>query len=393
MSPLFPDHLRLLKLLNRSSVLTMIRKEGPLSRAELAERIGLSRPSISAIVEELLAANLVREIGRGPSSGGRRPIMLEFNAQAYYIIGAVFEGLTLSAAITDLNGQVVCRAQTQLTKTQGEDAAVKVAGFLHELCQTQNLQPVQLLGIGIGVPGVTDPRSGTVSAAPSVGWIKHFPLRPVLEESFHLPVLIENDVNVVALGEMWRGAGQGVENMAVMHVGTGIGAGLVTGGRLFRGVSGAAGEIGHLPVGTGSRQPKDFGIYERNWSSPAVLARLAELCGRLSSEDAVRPLAALCRLAAESEAANALFREACRHYAYGVASLACVFNPTLVVLAGQLVDIGPQGLALVRNWVDQWVPFPPTITFAALKDLAGNIGAALAVLHSEEETMIQNTLC
>lgn len=386
------DHLYLIKLLNRSNVLSLIKNEGPLSRVELSERTGLSRPTISAIVEELLAAKLIREVGKGPSSGGRRPILLEFNATAYYIMGALFEGTTLSSIITDLEGRIVLKDETEIANTVGDKAVEKVIEFLKNLYRKSRLPPKKLLGVGIGVPGIVDLEKETVSLAPSVGWIKNFPIKGALEEALGVPVIIENDVNAVTLGEMWKGVGRNVNKLAVFHVGTGIGAGLVIDGKLYRGYSGAAGEIGHLPIGAGKRNPDEFGIYEKNWACPAMRKFLRENFTDLPEEKIQFPIKTLIELSKTDKRAEDYLEEACVHWAYGIASIICVFNPELVILAGQLIHLGEKGIEKIKKKINDWVPFSPRIEFASLGELAGNIGAALSVLHSEEETIIENII-
>lgn len=386
------DHLQLIKLLNRSDVLSLIRKKGPISRADIAEVTGLSRPSISSIVDKLISADLVKEVGRGPSSGGRRPIMLKFNACSYFIIGALFEGSTLSAVVTDLEGQILANGKTRISKVRGHEAVTKVADFLKDLYDLHKFPKEKLLGVGIGIPGVTWPKTGTVSLAPSVGWIKDFPLKQALEEKLNTPVIIENDVNTVALGEMWKGAGQGVKNLAVFHVGTGIGAGLITSGRLYRGFNGSAGEIGYFPIGAGSSNVGEFGLYEKNWALPTISKHLKENFGISSDEDLKNPVSTLVNLAGENEDANEYLQKACKNWAYGIACLICVFNPALVILAGELRNIKKEGLKVIKEHLENWLPFVPKLTFASLGDSAGNIGAALTVIHKEEDTIIKNSL-
>lgn len=386
------DHLNLIKLLNRSSVLRLIREKGPISRVDLAERTGLSRPTISNIVEELLKAKLVHEVGKGPSSGGKRPILLEFNTAAYYIIGALFEGTTLTAVVTDLEGSILLKGETEIVNTTGSDTVERMIDFLTGLLEKGGISKKKLLGVGIGLPGVTDRENGTVSLAPSAGWINRFPVKSALEDALNVPVIIENDVNAVALGEMWKGAGRDHKNLVVFHVGTGIGAGLVINGKIYRGSTGAAGEVGHLPIGPGERNFDEFGIYEKNWACPAVKKFLRENYPDLPESRLHFPVKTLMELSKTDEDAAEYLKQACLHWAYGIASIICVVDTDLVILAGHLTHLGEKGLREIRERIKRWIPFAPEIEFASLGELAGNMGAVLTVLHSEEDTIIENIM-
>ncbi|MBX6396256.1 MAG: ROK family protein, partial [Alicyclobacillaceae bacterium] len=192
----------------------------------------------------------------------------------------------------------------------------------------------------------------------------------------------------MALGEFYKGAGRGVQNLVYMHVGTGIGAGIVLDGQLYRGFSDAAGEIGYMIVGDPAQGAgREFGTFEGNYSTAAVRERmmahpeLQALCRDLApGESVIQRLADEARTSTE---AGRLFEDICLHWAYGIANLVCVLNPELVILGGDLVHIGDHGLSYIRDRLARLVPIVPDVRLAQLGSRAGVVGAFFYVLESD----------
>ncbi len=230
---------------NRSLVLQTLYSTGTLSRADLARETGLTRVTISDLVAELIAEGLVVETGqREGIRPGKPATMLEFHRAAFQIVGidlsahAGFRG-----AVLDLDGQVVERAETALAGSTGSEATAKVVALVETLLAAATL-PV--LGIGVGSPGVVD-LAGVVLSAPNLGWAGET-LQATLEARFGLPVLVSNDANAAALAE--HSFGDADADMMLVKVGHGVGAGLLLDGSPLFGSRFAAGEIGHVVVGT-----------------------------------------------------------------------------------------------------------------------------------------------
>ncbi|MET0447234.1 MAG: ROK family transcriptional regulator [Aeromicrobium sp.] len=230
---------------NRSLVLQTLYSTGTLSRADLARETGLTRVTISDLVAELIAEGLVVETGqREGVRPGKPATMLEFHRAAFQIVGidlsahAGFRG-----AVLDLDGQVVERAETALAGSTGSEATAKVVALVETLLAAATL-PV--LGIGVGSPGVVD-LAGVVLSAPNLGWAGET-LQATLEARFGLPVLVSNDANAAALAE--HSFGDADADMMLVKVGHGVGAGLLLDGSPLFGSRFAAGEIGHVVVGT-----------------------------------------------------------------------------------------------------------------------------------------------
>lgn len=376
-----PATARLMRQLNRHNVLMAVRRHGPVSRAEVAAETGLSQPAVTAIVRELMKLGLVQEVGTGQSSGGRPPIMLVFNPSAQFVLAASLEGDRIRAALADLSGTIFAEREGE---ARGGDPAGSLIHFLHGLIKEAHEHPARLAAIGVGVPGITHRTQGTVSHAPALGWMQAVPLRALLEQHFEVPVAVENDVNLMLLGEHFRGAGQGTSNLALMHVGEGIGAGIMLDGALFRGPNDAAGEVGYLPLGPLiNRGPTDFGLFERHYSALGLQNRMLQSGLPNSPELEEQPVAVLRSLAQmQIPWAKAIYEDALCQWAYALTAIVCILNPERVLLAGDAVACAEDGLETVRATLASLVPVPPDVRFASLGSRAVLIGAINSALQA-----------
>ena len=194
--------------LNRSIVLNIIRQEGTISRAEIAQRTKLSRSAVSNIIDRLLDEGIVHDTGTGESNGGRRPIMLSFNYSAGHVMGLDVGANHLLSIVTDLEGNIIAEHQQPFSVDAGPEKGLPVIlEHLRELLSRTTLQSNRVLGLGVGVPGPLDHTTGTVIAPPIMpGW-NLFPLKQYLSKEFNLPVYVENDATWVRW--LRNGAGQG----------------------------------------------------------------------------------------------------------------------------------------------------------------------------------------
>jgi len=241
-SKVLPEHAR---GHNRSLVLQTLYRAGQQSRADIARETGLTRVTVSDLVAELIVEGLVVEMGqREDARPGKPATLLELNALAFQIIGidlseyAIFRG-----AVLDLRGRVISRVEVPLESSRGADATAKVAALVQSLVSAATLP---ILGVGVGSPGIVN-LEGVVLTAPNLGWAGE-PLQQTLADRFGLPVLVINDANAAALAEHSFGGAD--SDMILIKVGHGVGAGLLLDGSPFFGGRSAAGEIGHVVVGT-----------------------------------------------------------------------------------------------------------------------------------------------
>jgi len=237
-----------MRKINRTAVLEFLHLVKTTSRTEMADRLNISLPSITRIVDQLIVSGLVRSTGQKESGRGRGRDLLELNVEENLVIGIDLGGSHISGALVNLGGTIIRQFRDSIFGQSGEENYEKLAAFLQMILADSRDQASRILGIAIGVPGILDSRNGIVRLAPGLGW-QDFPLMQRLEQITRLPVILENDVNLAALGEQWFGAGRGVRDLVVVAIGTGIGAGIILDGNLYRGHSESSGEVGYILPG------------------------------------------------------------------------------------------------------------------------------------------------
>jgi predicted NBD/HSP70 family sugar kinase len=371
-----PADLALIRELNERIVLSLLRREGPISRAELARRSNLSRSTVSSIVAALLEGGLVRETGIGSSQGGRRPIMVEFNYQSSLAIGIELGCTALTLLLTDLDANVIRRVQRPLDIAAGPGTCIdQVAALVSETLAATHVAREKIVGVGIGVPAPLSAVTGRPIAPPVMpGW-HDVPLRGLLEDAVGLNVFVENDANLGALAEHRWGAARAQQNTAYLYLGgAGIGCGLILDGRLYRGDIGSAGEIGHLLVEEqgpschcGAR-----GCLEALVGAPALLAR-ARVAGLPCKR--VEDLAALARQG--NPQAGALVAQAGEYLGVAIAGILNMINPGRVVIGGGLAASGNMLFEPLRSMLRQR---GLTIAVEHVEIVSGALGADVVAI-------------
>ena len=239
---------RISRRFSQRSVMEAIVQAGPISRASIAKQTGLSKQTISEIVRLLEQEGWVEETGRTSGHVGRSAVTYELVVDAAFIVAVDLGGTKVRVAITDLAGQILVE-ETMPTGMQGGDALVKaIAALALQAAAKRGISRGKIRLAVIGVPGAPDHRTGRVLLAPNIRGFDAMDVAAAFESAFGVDVLIENDVNLAVLGEHWQGRGQGVDNLAYVALGTGIGGGLIVGGQLVKGAGNAAGELGFLPI-------------------------------------------------------------------------------------------------------------------------------------------------
>ncbi|ADB33102.1 ROK family protein [Kribbella flavida DSM 17836] len=321
MQPVRVGSKELIREINSSLVLGELRG-GLVSRTELAKRTGLSLPTVSEIVGELIGTGVVEEREIASSGGGRRPVLLGLKPDAGYVIGIKLTETRVVAVLTDLNAAIVQRATVAVANDDVDTVVRTVAAVVKRF--TAKVGPVY--GVGVGLAGMIDRASGVVRHATYSDW-HDVDLAALLEKRTGLPVVVDNDVNTLVANEQWFGAGRGVSDVAVVSIGRGVGLGMVLDGRLYRGAGGGAGEFGHTKVAPdgpvcacGAR-----GCLESLIGEPAILTAT----GTSSIEQAVD----LAR--GGDDAARAVFDHVGRTLGTAVGNLVNLLNPKLIVLAGE----------------------------------------------------------
>ena len=382
----------LLRKLNESAVLELIRRGGPITRSDVSQRLHLSLPTITRIVTDLIEENLVRELSPADSRGGRRPALLEFNSRANLVIG-VYVGQRLIGALADLNGQIIERRSAP--SLPGEAGVERLIALIKELHAHAASLGTAVRGAGVGVPSIVTYPWGVVALAPGLGW-RDLPLKERLQQALSLPVLVENEVNLIALGESWRGAGQGIRNLICVSLGTGIGAGLVLGGQLYRGSHNAAGEVGYVVPNTKylGKRVNGFGTMERLADRNGLVERArvhlaAGVRSSLSglSDREVTAEAVLEAASAGDPLACSVVSETTDYLGIAIANLACIIDPERIVLSGDLAEYAGLFVEPIRSRIEGLVPAMPEIVVSELRMDAAVLGAVAVVMRETSDAL------
>lgn len=384
---LSPGTPRLLRRLNDRSALELLLAAGPLTRAELGELTGLSKVTAGQLLARLEERGLVEVAGE--RAGGRGP-----NAALYGVVpsSAYVAGLevlpeSVTVGVADITGEVV--VEITVDPLDGGDPVKTVRGAVERACAAARIELARLRAFVIGTRGVVDPRTGDVRFSLDLpGW--HVGVLESLRETLGASVTIENDVNLVALAEHRYGVAAGQDDFAVLWTGVGQGLGVMLGGRLHRGVSGGAGEIGWLPV-PGEPLPTEVarpasGSYQRLVGHEA-LAGLAAAHGvpGLSVPEQLRT--------AVAQDAESYLDEVAARLAVGVAAVSVVLDPGLVVLSGEVGRAGGERLAAkVEEAVARFCPTRPEVRATGVTGNPVLRGALVAALEQAREQVFSDTV-
>ena len=364
----------LLKRLNEETVLDTIRAGAPISRAEIARRAGISKPTVSLALRSLLGAGLVREAADGPAGPTYGAVYFEPVPEAALVLGIDLGARFLRGALSDLTGSVRARQDVEVAGPDAQSALTAIVELRDALVRAAALSGDLIDDVVVGVPGVVEQRGGVVRLATNIPGLDGRRYGAELAERLGVRVTVENDVNLAALGERRLGVARGVDNFMFLSVGTGLGAGLVLHGELQRGHHGAAGELDYVAVGL--EQELD--------PCAAALSGLAERLAAGERTSLASPYDARAVFAAAREGdvvARAIVREEARRIALHIAPIAAVADVELVVLGGG-IGTNAELLADVRPLLDQWLPYPPRLEISSLGDGAVLMGALSVGLDS-----------
>lgn len=379
--------LRSLRELNRGAVIDTLRRSGAASRADLARATGLSRATISTLTSELIKDGLVveREAERDAESSraGRPPVLLALDPRAGTVLGIDFGHRHVRVAVADLSSRVLAEHHEEFDVDRSAADALDVAAELARGVLGEAGVPADgVFGCGVGIPGPVDQRTGTLGPGPILpGWTG-LRVAAELADRLGMEVDVDNDATLGALGEATHGAARGVEDVVYVKLATGIGAGLLLGGRLHRGSSGIAGEIGHVLVDPSGRLCRcgSRGCLETAAAAPAIAALLQEAYGgELTTTDVVR-------LAVDGDVGAArLVRDAGRAVGRVLADTINILNPELIVLGGELAGVGEplrEGVAeSLERYALPAAAAAVRVELGVLGDRAEVLGALSLVTH------------
>jgi predicted NBD/HSP70 family sugar kinase len=331
----------MVKEINTSIVLDTIIRYHSISRARISELTGLNKGTVSSLVMELIKQQLVFETGTGVSSGGRKPVMLQFNGDTGYVVGVDLGVNYILTILTNLQGSIISEHHEDITGFNSAEIIPVLVRAIRIVCSHAPASPYGITGIGIGVPGMVD-SDGTVVFAPNLGWT-HVDLRAAVQVHYpHIPIFLDNEANMGAIGEKQYGEGKEVKNLIYISVGMGIGAGIILNNEVFRGTAGYSGETGHMTIDANGKQCRcgNQGCWEL-YASEQALSSINR------SKPASNKNASLESFVASAEAGQASIIEAfdlIGHYlGIGIANIMNIFNPDLIIIGNRLT--------LAERWV------------------------------------------
>lgn len=347
--------------MNRSMVFDLIRRKGPISRAEIARTIGLSIPTVMKITEEFSHKQFVQDVGKGESSGGKRPELLELVPDSKYIIGVGVGRSKTNVLMMNLAGEVFIREIMETGGTAVPEVWIsRLIQVIENVIRESGLSRKQILGMGIGMPGILDEKSRKVLFSPDFKWENVDMLTPI-RERFKMDITIENANRALAMGEYYFGAGVDSRNFLVVNLGHGIGSAIMREGEFYRGSSGSSGEIGHIILEKNG--PKcncgNLGCLEAIASGNAIArdAKIAVLEGNatkimeLVNEDINRIEAKTVFEAARlgDRLAIQITERAMQYIGIGLANYINLLDPDLIILFGGLTNAGDIFLKKVKE--------------------------------------------
>lgn len=358
-------NLRLVRTYNRRMVLNYVREYGPITRVEVARRTGLSRATVSSIMDVLLREGFVSEgdyLSASPE-GGRRAILVHFNADIGYVIGIEVEQTRLTILLTDLSARIITRQSKPFELERGPEVCLpQLIAEVRAFVAAAAVSWERIIGIGLGIPGPLDAERRKISPPGMPAW-NEVDTWSILHDAFKVPLYMDNDANMGAVGETRYGAGRECTELAYVIARVGIGAGLIIHGQIYRGHGGSAGELGHITIDEngltcvcGKRGCLETVAGSRAIVEDALSGRsLARLTGEsLSAEQSIDPSgvdisAIIERAQANDAASRAAVEQAGEHIGVAVGSLLNLFNPLAVVIDGSIARAGELFLTPLRR--------------------------------------------
>jgi predicted NBD/HSP70 family sugar kinase len=393
----------LVRRINAELVLGVLRHRGVMSRPEIAAATGLSQPTVHEIAAALLRDGLVRESDSGnlPARRGPRALRLAFNAGAGHVIGIDVGAAQVVVMVADLAGRIVQRTVLDpgpRALLRPDRLVPRLQAAIGAALLDAGLARRDIMSVAVGLPAIIDPVSGCASLVPALpGW-EGFALAPRLQDGFDQPISAHTDVHLACLAETRFGAARQDGNAVYVHLGIGIGMGILQDGKVAPGFDGAAGQIGNLPIQDPLDPPEaGFGLFEWTAGSLAFArhARLAAAPGtRLAAlaggdPDTLGPVQVAAAAAAGDPAARRIMDRQIGYLAQGLASMVCVLNPATVILGGEIAGLGEAIVDPLRRRLGPLVPRPPRqVVASSLGADAVALGAVQMALQDADARLL-----
>jgi glucokinase len=393
-----------LRQTNARGLLQLLQEHNPCSKADLVRYSGLSAPTVSSGISHLETLGLVESMGDGESSGGRPPGLLRFNARHGYVAAVDIGGTRVRMLLADLSGTVTAQWSVVLSAKQKtpEEVCNLVVEGLRAMCKQSGTPLRKVLHLTAGAPGITNVVSGVVISAPNLNNWNDVPLRTLLERATSLRCTVENDTNLAAVGEHWRGAACGIDNFVFIALGTGVGAGIFIHGQLHHGAHWSAGEIGYFGVPGRKHLPikvRELGQLERAIGGPGIEWEWKKIIEHAVDSKALDPARTaelmslrapqIFDLAAEGDqSAREVVRYASGILADAIANISLLLNPEVVVLGGG-VGSHPEICRATAKLIQRHEFAQPLLRSSSLGTQAQLHGAVSIGLSAVEESILE----
>jgi N-acetylglucosamine repressor len=385
---------KFLKKLNKESLLDLIRLNGAISKVALSQLTGLSPTATGMIVSQLLEDGYIHETGIGESSGGRKPILLELKPHSFYSIGIDIDIDVINLVLIDITGEVIFEKECKRLDNSKPEATMQfIENEILEVLKKYSIDFNKLLGIGISIPGLVDEVKGEIILAPNLFW-ENVMANIYFKKLADIPLYVENEAMASAVCEHWVGQCQGIDDFLCINIKSGIGAGIFTGGKLYRGVGGSAGEIGHTFVYENG--PKcgcgNYGCLETLASTKSIVENAKKIVrqGIISSMndyediDAISIEEVIAAARAGDEAAKNILLESARYLSLAIANIVNTLNPAKIVIGKEFVkysDLVMDNInAIVAGKALKYPASKVEIMVSKIGERSSTVGAALIPL-------------
>jgi N-acetylglucosamine repressor len=386
---------QLMKKMNKTLILDLIRQQGPISRAEIAKLTKLTPPTVTNLVRDLLQTGIIVEGERTSSTGGRKAISLLVNPVAYYVIGVDVGISKVVAVVTDLEASIIAKVTTTLVDEDKSAITDIILQSIKDVIGNSKVNRDNFIGIGIGMHGLVESDTGTAVFAPNFG-LHNVPIKKIIQDELQIPVYLDNDVRAMALGESWFGHGQETKNFVFVNVGMGIGAGIYLNDSVYHGVSQSAGEVGHTTVIEDGPLCScgNYGCLEVMAAGPGIVNRMIKEIKRGTYTSITQKVGTELNditakmIYEEAKAGDELSKQIIKNtgkfLGIGIANLINILNPEKVIIGGGISEAGDLLFEpLVQTVMIRAMEVPAKVVNVYKTNLgenAGVIGAATLVL-------------
>jgi N-acetylglucosamine repressor len=382
--------------MNKRNVINIIREKGPVNKAEIARLVGLSIPTVMRLTDELIEKNLIRETGKGESTGGKPPLMLEFTPDSHYIIGVDIGTTHIKTIVMDMVAEIICRVETPTLVTDPSEQVIdRILDTITQAIAKVEIPMSRYLGIGLGMPGLLDATCGKVLFSPDFKW-ENIDLTGPVKTRFGLPVYMSNVTRAMAVGEKWFGLAKDVENFMCVNLGYGIGAAIFINNRIYSGSSDSSGEFGHMTLEKNGPQCScgNYGCLEALASANAMSKKAAFLIERgesstiLSLADGKTSNINAKLIFDAAKAGDGLgreiVREATEYIGIAISNAVNFIDPELIILEGGVAKAGDILINGIKRIVERrqmkYAGRKLSIVASRMEEDAAAIGAAAVLL-------------